>query len=308
MKKERIFLFSTCALVVCVSVWHFTAKNKNPDDVSDKSGYVLPGETELQKPSFELNVKNESHADAVSPKRIQNGDNRFKTSGKNILKKKDAYDLLPGAGHSHQRPEQADAGQSSDDELRFEGNSSAGQLNEESRVPYDDAVMEDDPFDVEESSLGERRVLEIEEQIDEAVLRDYDQFSEKEIDDISDRYEEGVQQIDTEEGRRILADLYGEYPASNRGGCAAMNLAVYYYNDDQPEKAMALVESLIESETKSVYFNGVQVLPAAYFLKGKLQTPDEARETFERLLEEFPDAIDSDGNNYAILIEELSQN
>lgn len=294
MKNKRIALFAISVLIVCVSLWRFTGKNsKNFDGISDHSGYFVASESVLPGPSPQLNVKEKPHAEEDKQGKIQNGDNRLKEPAK------DSY---------VDRHEQPNAVLPHNAEVRSDRISFSDRSNEESPAIYDDDAMEDAESGFEELAPDERRVLELKAQVNEAVLKDYDQFTEKEVNDITNRYEKGIQQIDTEEGRRILADLYQEYPESNRGGCAALNLAVYYYNDNQPERAVALVESLIESESESIYFSGAQVLPAALFLKGKLQGPDEAWETFDRLLEDFPDAIDSNGSNYAILIEELIQN
>ncbi|MBW1888276.1 MAG: tetratricopeptide repeat protein [Deltaproteobacteria bacterium] len=268
MKEKRIILFSVCFLIVCGVVWYLTDKNRENPD----------SDIHLKKPV------------------------------KEIYKKTDVHELNPIPSSYDEPPQQSVAGPSNSTAVTSKAISSSDPLYEESHTGYDDNGTEETEFGLEDSVSDDMRILEIRAHITEAVLNDYDQFSKEELNEITALYEEGIQHIDTEDGRRILADLYQEYPESNRGGCAAMNLAVYYYSDNQPEKAMGLVDSLIGSESNSVYYNGAQVLPAALFLKGQLQEPDEARETFERLLKEFPDAIDSNGDSYYILIDELMQN
>ncbi len=144
----------------------------------------------------------------------------------------------------------------------------------------------------------------------EAKQRDLQNYTPEELKKIEDSYGKAIKSIKTPEGQKKLLELYKKYPESNRGGCAAMNLAVELQKEGKTADSKKLLDSIIENESQSVFGNGVKILPKAIFSRAKIAKKEGDDETFNSLKEtlekKYPKEIDNNSKTFSSMLEEES--
>jgi predicted negative regulator of RcsB-dependent stress response len=140
-----------------------------------------------------------------------------------------------------------------------------------------------------------------------AKKRDETAFTQEEREEIDRLYEAGMDE-ESPDSTAALVELIRKYPAANRGGCAAMNLAARYLKEGRTDAAIELLSTLIKNESDAVFANGEKVLPKALFRLGLIRQAegetDEAAALFDRVRASFPEAEDSRGVSYSRLVDE----
>lgn len=138
-----------------------------------------------------------------------------------------------------------------------------------------------------------------------ARQRDSERFPAAILQEIDRLFEDGQLAIRTEEGKAKLRELVDRYPASNRGGCAAMNLGSEYLEEGRLDEARRYLEPLVQGNSESVYSGGERVLVKALYdygiLMERMGQPALAQESWQRILVEFPSERDVHGASYASL-------
>ena len=145
----------------------------------------------------------------------------------------------------------------------------------------------------------------------EAKQRDLQNYTKEELKNIEDKYGNAMKSIKTPKGQKQLLELYKKYPESNRGGCAAMNLAIELQKEGKTTDSKKLLDSIIENESQSVFGNGVKILPKAIFSRAKIAKKEGDEETFNSLKEtiekKYPKEIDNNSKTFSTMLEEEAQ-
>lgn len=145
-----------------------------------------------------------------------------------------------------------------------------------------------------------------------AHKRDAGKYSRDILKKIEEQYRKGMKNIKDPKGQKALLDLYNKYPDSNRGGCAAMNLATELAGEGKDAEAAELLDRLINNESKSVFGNGVEVLPKSLFARAKMAKKQQDMESFDNIVqtmqESFPNEIDNNGKTFTSMLKKMGSN
>lgn len=144
-----------------------------------------------------------------------------------------------------------------------------------------------------------------------ALERDAGRYPPGVLKKLEEQYGKAMKKIKTPEGQKALLDLYDKYPDSNRGGCAAMNLATELAADGKTDASAALLDRLIDNESQSVFGNGVAILPKALFARAKMAKKENDEESFDNIKqtiqESFPNEIDNNGKTFSSMLNQMGQ-
>ena len=127
------------------------------------------------------------------------------------------------------------------------------------------------------------------------MRRDLETFTREQLAEIETLYQSANRNLRAPESRGLLQDLVDKYPASNRGGCAALYLAQVAPESDRE----VLLKQPIERHADAWYGDGTQVGPMARaFLASLYQRQDRREEAIaaaRAVASSTPDAVDHQG-------------
>jgi TolA-binding protein len=149
---------------------------------------------------------------------------------------------------------------------------------------------------VAEKARAGQRVAEQRNKARARMRRDLEVYSSDELREIEGLYQTANKQLGTQEATDSLNKLIEKYDRANRTGCALLYLGQSSKGKEREE----YLKRAIADFSDCFYGDGVQVgayarFYLAYHYKEEGEA-DKAKEMFDEIAKEYPDAIDHKGN------------
>jgi TolA-binding protein len=138
------------------------------------------------------------------------------------------------------------------------------------------------------------------------LLSDRKNFSADDLAAMEKTYQEAVKDLSSKKAIESLLEILSKYPKSNLAGPAAVVLAqAYSQSGNYADAEKYLIAA--QTDYADCYFpNGAQVGPLAGYFQALLYRA-RAEQTFARISQQYPDAIDLEGRPLQALIREAIQ-